>query len=85
MLKVMWGTVICVVSWIMISFAGGIDGIKILGNLGGLPALFIVGGSVFSLYKIKILLVDEAESTATLRPQPAQQGNLSAGLSAPSA
>jgi choline-glycine betaine transporter len=65
MLKVVWGALICVVSWVMISFAGGIDGIKILSNLGGLPALFIIGGSMFSLFKIKTILVDQAVSTTS--------------------
>lgn len=64
-LKVVWGALICVVSWVMISFAGGIDGIKILGNLGGLPALLIVGGAMFSLYKIKDLV------TGPTAPDPA--------------
>jgi choline-glycine betaine transporter len=57
MLKVVWGGLICVVSWVMISFAGGIDGIKILSNLGGFPALLIIGGAMFSLFKMKELLV----------------------------
>lgn len=82
LLKVVWGAVICVVSWIMISFAGGIDGIKILGNLGGLPALFIVGGSLFSLYKIKIILVDQAAQTDMVEHQNGQFNTLSAGISA---
>jgi len=60
MLKVVWGGLICVVSWVMISFAGGIDGIKILSNLGGFPALLIIGGSIFSLFKMKELLVDQS-------------------------
>jgi choline-glycine betaine transporter len=55
-LKVVWGGLICVVSWVMISFAGGIEGIKILSNLGGLPALFIIGGAMLSLYKINAIL-----------------------------
>lgn len=40
-IKLAWGAVIGMVSWVMISFAG-IDGIKMLSNLGGLPALFLV-------------------------------------------
>ena len=40
----------------MISFAGGVDGIKILGNLGGLPALFIIPGWMLSLFKMKEML-----------------------------
>jgi choline-glycine betaine transporter len=56
LLKAIWGALICIVSWVMISFAGGVDGIKILGNLGGLPALFIIGGSMLSLFKMKEML-----------------------------
>ena len=40
-LKVIWGVLVGVVSWVMISFAG-VDGVKMISNLGGLPALFLV-------------------------------------------
>lgn len=40
-LKVMWGTIIALVAWFMTAFSG-IDGIKMMSNLGGLPALFVV-------------------------------------------
>ncbi|OXY80538.1 BCCT family transporter [Oceanimonas doudoroffii] len=40
-IKVLWGSVIGTVSWVMVSFVG-IDGVKMLSNLGGLPALFII-------------------------------------------
>ena len=40
-LKVIWGVLVGVVSWIMISYAG-VDGVKMISNLGGLPALFLV-------------------------------------------
>ncbi|MGB9840414.1 BCCT family transporter [Thermovenabulum sp.] len=39
-LKVFWGVIIGLVAWIMISFAG-VDGIKMISNLGGFPALFL--------------------------------------------
>jgi choline-glycine betaine transporter len=44
--KIAWGLLIGVVTWIMIAFSGdgastGLDGIRILSNLGGLPALII--------------------------------------------
>jgi len=39
-IKVMWGLLISIMSWVMISFAG-IDGIKILSVLGGFPVLFL--------------------------------------------
>ena len=40
-LKVFWGVLMGTVSWIMISFAGGITGVKMLSNLGGGPALIL--------------------------------------------
>lgn len=39
-MKIFWGALLCVVSWVMLSFAG-IDGIKMLSNLGGFPAMFL--------------------------------------------
>lgn len=40
-MKVIWGIIVGVVSWVMVSFVG-IDGIKMLSNLGGLPSMLIV-------------------------------------------
>lgn len=40
-IKYLWGIVVGVVAWVMVSFAG-IDGVKMLSNLGGLPALFLL-------------------------------------------
>ncbi len=40
-LKVMWATLIGTTAWIMVTFSG-VDGVRMLSNLGGLPALFIV-------------------------------------------
>lgn len=40
-IKVVWGSIIGVTAWLMISTAG-IDGIRILTVLGGFPALFLV-------------------------------------------
>ncbi|WP_148264854.1 BCCT family transporter [Collimonas fungivorans] len=47
--KITWGLLIGVVSWIMTSFAGGVAGVKMMSNLGGLPALLIILGSAGSL------------------------------------
>lgn len=41
MLKVVWGVIIGTVSWVMVSFVG-IDGVKMLSNLGGLPGMILV-------------------------------------------
>ncbi|MGR5222063.1 BCCT family transporter [Vibrio parahaemolyticus] len=42
-LKILWGAVIALVAWSMTAFCG-VDGIKMMSNLGGLPALFVVIG-----------------------------------------
>jgi glycine betaine transporter len=39
MIKVVWGVIVSLVGWGMISFAK-LDGIKMLANLGEVPALF---------------------------------------------
>ncbi|WP_158774214.1 BCCT family transporter [Cobetia sp. L2A1] len=51
MMKIIWGCTIGAVSWIMTAFVG-IDGIKMLSNLGGVPALFIVIGATASLFSL---------------------------------
>lgn len=48
--KVLWGSIIGIVSWTMVSFVG-IDGIKMLSNLGGLPASIIVLATSLTLCK----------------------------------
>jgi glycine betaine transporter len=53
LVKVLWGIAVSLISWSMISFAS-IDGVKMLNNLGGVPALFL-GLIVFgSLVKISL-------------------------------
>jgi choline-glycine betaine transporter len=49
-MKVLWGSIIGIVSWVMVSFVG-LDGVKMLSNLGGIPALFIILFSSISLWK----------------------------------
>ena len=46
-MKVVWGVLVGTIAWVMISFSGsgktsGLDGIKMLSNLGGLPSLFLM-------------------------------------------
>lgn len=40
-MKIIWGVVVGIIAWVMTSFVG-IDGVKMLSNLGGLPALVII-------------------------------------------
>ncbi|WP_261884330.1 BCCT family transporter [Vibrio pelagius] len=48
-LKILFGTLIATVAWIMTGFIG-IDGIKMLSNLGGFPAIIVVLLMNFSLF-----------------------------------
>lgn len=50
-LKIFWGALLAVVSWILLSVAG-IDGVKMLSNLGGLPALAISLLMISSLIRV---------------------------------
>ncbi len=40
-LKVLWASLMGLTAWVMVTFSG-VDGVRMLSNLGGLPALFIV-------------------------------------------
>ncbi|KMN82595.1 choline-glycine betaine transporter [Chromobacterium alkanivorans] len=69
-MKIVWGGVIGLVSWVMTSYAGGVDGVKMMSNLGGLPALLIVMGCMLSLIalvnsgKLERLSASEASAVA---------------------
>lgn len=52
-IKYIWGILVGAVAWIMISFSG-IEGVKMLSNLGGLPALFLL---VLCCVGILVLLI----------------------------
>lgn len=56
-LKVIWGSMIGGIAFIMVS-TSGIDGIKMLSNLGGIPALFIVFGAMLVLWRIGAAVAD---------------------------
>lgn len=47
-IKIIWGVTVGLVAWVMISFAG-IDGVKMLSNLGGLPALLLLTATSIGL------------------------------------
>lgn len=40
-LKIIWASLIGITAWVMVTFSG-VDGVRMLSNLGGLPALLIV-------------------------------------------
>ena len=51
-LKIVWGLTVGTVAWIMISFAGGVEGVKLLSNLGGFPAAFLELLIIASLLRV---------------------------------
>lgn len=50
-LKIIWGFIFAILSYIILTISG-IDGIKMVSNLGGLPNIFIILGSVFCVFII---------------------------------
>ncbi len=52
-LKIVWGVLFSTLSYIMLSIAG-IDGIKMVSNLGGLPNIFIILGAVICIIVIAL-------------------------------
>lgn len=65
-MKIVWGVLIGVVAWVMVSFVG-IDGVRMLSNLGGLPSMLIVLVASGSLWVFlahpEHLKFDELENT----------------------
>lgn len=56
-IKIVWGIIIGFIAWTMIEFSGegktqGINGIKMLSNLGGFPVLFFVIVVAASMIKL---------------------------------
>lgn len=67
-LKILWGSIIALIAWFMTAFSG-IDGIKMMSNLGGLPALFVVLAMNASL--IIWVVKSYKPSTETIQSQKA--------------
>ncbi|MEL6666678.1 MAG: hypothetical protein AAFQ24_11105, partial [Pseudomonadota bacterium] len=44
---------LCLLAWIMVAFSG-IDGVRMLSNVGGLPALFVVLGLQVCLLRMML-------------------------------
>ena len=53
-LKIFWGSMIGIVACVMVSLAG-VEGIKMISNLGGLPALFFMILACVSVIKLLIV------------------------------
>ncbi|WP_195268778.1 BCCT family transporter [Eubacterium sp. 1001713B170207_170306_E7] len=53
-LTAVWGIIVAVVTWIMMSVGEGITGIKMLSNIGGLPAMILIIFVVISALMISL-------------------------------
>ncbi len=51
--KILWGTTIGAVAWVMISYAG-VEGVRIISKLGGFPALLLVLAVTFALIRVSL-------------------------------
>lgn len=67
--KLIWGILIGIVAWVLTSFAG-IDGIKMLSNLGGVPAMLV--GLCFSVALFKIAFDPEVRRKFEVNPKHQQ-------------
>ncbi len=56
-IRLVWGTVIGLVSWVMITFAG-IDGIKLISTIGGFPAMLLITAVGAGLVRTLLTKVD---------------------------
>ncbi len=52
-IKIIWGGMVGLLAWVMITFAR-LDGIRMLSNLGGLPALFVCLAAAICLIKVAL-------------------------------
>lgn len=50
-IKIIWGVLVGVISWVMISYAG-IEGIKMISTIGGFPALFLIMAVALGLVRL---------------------------------
>lgn len=78
-LKVMWGAMFAVLSYIMLTIAE-IDGIKLVSNLGGLPNIFIIFGGIVCVLIIagnveKYNIVDKIPEDKALKETDAKEEN----------
>lgn len=55
LLKLIWAALVGLAAWTMIGFSG-VDGVKMLSNLGGLPALFLLSAFGLTLAKLSVRL-----------------------------
>jgi len=65
-IKATWGCSIAFIAWISASYIG-VDGVKMLFNLAGLPGMLIVSGAGISLIKI-IRMVKVVDGKPILEP-----------------
>ncbi|MHA7871756.1 MAG: BCCT family transporter, partial [Hyphococcus sp.] len=75
--KIFWGALVGAVAWIMTATTG-IDGVRMLSNLGGLPGLFILIAMGAVLVALQTVWLEETRAARQPPEQPAPPG-LNAG------
>jgi choline-glycine betaine transporter len=66
-LKIAWGVSVGAVAWVVISFAGGVAGLRMLSNLGGFPAAILELLMIASL--TRVVLSHQKLGTVDDKPQ----------------
>lgn len=61
--KIFWGVLVGAIAWVMTSTTG-VDGVRMLSNLGGLPGLFILIGMMTVLIFMQVRLLPQIKSAA---------------------
>ena len=59
--KIFWGVLVGATSWVMTATTG-IDGVRMLSNLGGLPGLFILIAMIAVLIVLRVSWIDEIKA-----------------------
>ena len=62
-LKIFWGVLVGAIAWVMTATTG-IDGVRVLSNLGGLPSLFILIGMGGVLITLRVRWLDAIRTSA---------------------
>lgn len=73
-IKIIWGLIIGLVSWVMVSYAG-IDGVKMLSNFGGFPALILILLINVALLKTIFQHIKPVKKSLNLKKQTSSMKN----------
>ena len=78
LVKVFWGVLVGAIAWVMTSTTG-IDGVRMLSNLGGLPGLFILIAMGAVVIALRVQWFDEVKAAAQPASANLKTGKLETG------